>query len=87
MVIGWYVMKIKVLKSNKDGSVRLETSGTVREVLINEDIFHPNKESISICFKGEKSSGIIDFTPTEFEKLYNSVKPRLHLIKGIKVLK
>lgn len=80
-------MKIKVLKSNKDGSVRLETSGNIKEVLINEEILHPNKESISICFKGNNSSGIIDLTPAEFEKLYGSVKPRLHLIKGIKVLK
>lgn len=80
-------MELKVLKSNKDGSVRLETSGSVKEVIINEDMLHPDKESISVCFKGNNSSGIIDFTPKEFEKIYASVKNRMHLIKGIKVIK
>ena len=69
-----------------DGIVRLELSGEVKEVLINEDIIHPDKESISVCFKGENSSGIVDFTPSEIEKLYEAVKGRIHLIKAFKKL-
>jgi hypothetical protein len=79
-------MQLKVKKSNKDGVVRLETSGDVKEIWVNEDFMHPNQESISIGFLGESSSGIIDFTPAEIEKLYNSVKNRMHLIKGFKRL-
>lgn len=79
-------MQIKVKKSNKDGVVRMETSGEVKEVLINEDILNPAKESISLCFRGKNSSGIVDLTPAEVEKLYNTVKGRMHLIKGLKRL-
>jgi len=79
-------MQIKIKKSNNDGIVRLETSGEVREILINEDILDPAKESISICFMGKNSSGIVDLTPGEIERLYNAVKDRIHLIKGLKRL-
>ena len=79
-------MKLKVRKINQDGIVRMESSGKVKEILINEDILHPDEESISVCFQGKSSSGIIDFTPAEIEKLYKSVKNRMHLIKGFKRL-
>ena len=81
-------MKVKVKKTNKDGIVRLETQGEIQEVLVNEDIFDPGKESISLCFRGEDgSSGIIDLTTTEFDKLQHTLKDRIHLIKGMKKLK
>ncbi len=78
-------MQAKIRKVNKDGIVRLETQGAVKEVLINEDLLHPDKETISVCFMGKDSSGIIDFTPAEIDKLYSAVKGRVHLIKGLKV--
>ena len=79
-------MKLKIKKENKDGHVRLETAGDVKEILINEDMLHPDDESISICFRGANTSGIVDFTPEEIEKLYDSVRSRIHLIKGFKRL-
>ena len=79
-------MQIKVKKENQDGMARFETSGEVKEILINEDLLHPNKESISVCFRGQSSSGIVDFSPEEIERLYDSVKNRIHLIKGFKRL-
>ncbi len=80
-------MQIKVRKVNKDGHVRLRTRGAIKEVLINEDLMEPGSESISICFRGRDSSGIIDLSPMEFDLLYNSVKQRIHLIKGLRVLR
>lgn len=77
-------MQLKVKKENKDGIVRLESSGNVKEILINENILHPDQESISICYRGKNSSGIIDFTPAEIDKIFESVKNRMHLIKGLK---
>ena len=77
-------MKIKLKKENKDGLVRLETGGAIKEVLINEDILNPEGEIISLCFRGKNSSGIIDLSAAEFDLLYASVKDRIHLIKGIK---
>jgi len=80
-------MKLKLRKQNQDGIIRVETGGEIKEIMINEDLLHPNNESISVCYKGKNSSGIIDFTPAEIEELYSSVKKRLHLIKGFKYLK
>lgn len=79
-------LQIKARIANKDGIVRVETSGNVLEILINEDIVHPDKESVSLCFKGKDSSGIIDLTPEEILKLYETVKSRIHLIKGLRML-
>ncbi len=79
-------MKIKLKKENQDGVVRVETSGSVKEILINEDLFHPANESVSVCFRGRNSSGIVDFTPEEIEKIYAAVKGRMHLIKAFKRL-
>ena len=77
-------MQVRIRKHNPDGVVKLETSGEIKEILVNEDFLNPHKESISLCFKGKSSSGIVDLTPNEAEMLMNSVKNRLHLIKGIK---
>ena len=77
-------MQVKVKKSNVDGVTRLEVMGRVREILINEDFMNPDKEMISVCFRGKSSSGIIDFTPKELEDIMQAVKGRMHLIKGMK---
>ena len=79
-------MQLKIKKQNQDGIVRLETEGEIKEIIINEDLLNPDKESISLCFKGKSSSGSLDISPAEFEKLVNSVKSRMHLIKGFKRL-
>lgn len=77
-------MKVKVRKRNQDGQVRLETRGELKDVLINEDFLTPNKESVSVCFRGKNSSGIIEFSPDEIDEIYDAVKGRVHLIKGMK---
>lgn len=79
-------MQIKVRKTNTDGTVRLESSGDVKEIIINEDFIHPNEESVSLCFRGKNSSGIIDLSPSELDFLFEKVKGRMHLIKGLKRL-
>ena len=79
-------MQIKLRKQNNDGVVRVESSGDVKEILINEDIINPDSESVSICFRGKSSSGIVDLTPEEIEKIYESVSSRMHVIKGFKRL-
>ncbi len=79
-------MQIKLRKVNQDGLVRVETGGQIQEVLINEDILHPDQESISLCFRGKNSSGIVDLTPAEIDQLYETVRSRMHLIKGLRAL-
>jgi len=80
-------MKIKAKKQNPDGIVRLETSGNLKEVIINEDFLHPKDASIAICFRGASSSGIVELTPEEIDLIYKKVAPKVHLLKNIKVMK
>jgi hypothetical protein len=79
-------MKLKLRTENENGIVRLENDNTIKEILINEDIVHPEKENIAICFKDKDSSGIVELSPAEFEKIYDAIKSRIHLIKGFRRL-
>lgn len=80
-------MFIKTKKQNEDGIVKLETSGEIKEVIINEDFLNPKSASVAICFRGKNSSGIVEMTPSEIESLYKNVSPKLNLIKGVKLMK
>ena len=80
-------MHIKIRKQNTDGTVRLETAGDIKEILIQEDFLNPDKESIHLCFQGKNSSGIVELSTKEFESLYQQIKSNIHMIKSFKVLK
>lgn len=80
-------MIIKVRKVNSDGSVRLETATQIKEVMIHEDFLHPDNESVAIGFKGQNSSGIIEFTAKELDIIFSKIKTKRHLIKGVKIFK
>lgn len=80
-------MKIKTKKKNSDGNVRLETSGELKEIIINEDFLNQNDASIAICFRGKDSSGIIELTPKEVEIINLELSRRAHLLRNVKVLK
>ncbi|MFH1211468.1 MAG: hypothetical protein V1659_00900, partial [Candidatus Woesearchaeota archaeon] len=69
-------MQVKIKKENQDGVVRLETSGLIKEVLINENMFNPSEESVAVCFRGKNSSGIVKFTTKEIESICSTVKNR-----------
>ena len=62
-------MNIKLRFKNDNSTVKLENNNVVKEILINEDLIHPENESIAICFADKKSSGIIELSPAEFEKI------------------
>ena len=63
-------MQIRIKQTNQDGIVRLETEGVLKEILINEEILNDENESISVCFRGKSSSGIVDLSPDEIEKIF-----------------
>ena len=65
----------------------MENSVDIKEVMINEDFLHPEHESIAIGFTNNNSSGLIEMTPREIEKLINSINRKKHLIKGMKIFK
>jgi|TARA_Y100000310_G_scaffold343261_1_gene450046 hypothetical protein len=80
-------MNIKTKKQNQDGIVRLETSGDVKEVIINEDFLNPNDASIALCFKGKSSSGIVELTPKEVDYISKQLSQKMHLLGNVKIIK
>jgi hypothetical protein len=79
-------MDIKIKKENKDGLVRLETAGSIKEVRILEDFMRPGNEAVEICFRGNNSSGIVTLSTKELESLYKQVSDYLHLIRKTKIM-
>ena len=80
-------MKIRVKKQNSNGIERLEASGEIREILINQDFIEPKKVSVSLCFRGKGTAGIIDLVPEEFEMINKEINSRKKLLKRTKVMK
>lgn len=80
-------MHIKIKYLNKDGEVRIENQVEVKEVMIRESILEKEKKRISIGFTNDYSSGLVEFSPEEFDRLMKSAKDKVHLIKGMKVIK
>lgn len=80
-------MKIKTKKQNQDGIVRLETSGQIKEIIINEDLMHTKDASISVCFRGKDSSGILELTPKEIDILQKELEKRKHLFENVKIFR
>lgn len=79
-------MNIKMRLDTSGGTSRIENSVQIKEVMINEDFFHPNEETIALGFKNKDSSGVIEFKVEELEHIMESVRKKLHLIKGFKYL-
>ena len=80
-------MEIKTKKRNADGLVRLETSGNLREIVIKEDFMNARDVSVSLCFRGKNSSGIVGLTLNEVKFLDREVEPKLQMLQNIKVLR
>ena len=79
-------MQIKVKKKNKDGIVRLETSGEIKEFILKEDFLSKENSPTLICFKGKDSSGIVELSEKEIEKLYQRIKERKQLFGEAKIM-
>jgi len=80
-------MNIKTKKQNSDGLVRLETSGSVKEILVKSDFLKPKDAKIAVCFKGKNSSGIVEFTKKEIEDIYKEVESKTRFVENTKVMK
>ena len=80
-------MRLRVRKQTPAGFKRIESFSKIDNVVIEENLLSPEKESISIFFKGDDSSGILNITTKEFESLSNSVKSSIRLVKPLKKTK
>ena len=80
-------MLIKAKKQNPDGLVRLETSGDLKEIIINEDLMHPDKASVALCFRGKNSSGIVNLSLDDVKFLAKEIEPKLAMMQNVKIMK
>ncbi len=80
-------MRIKIRYVNDSGFVRLENFASLKEIMINEGFLHPENESIALCFRNKDSSGMIELTIAEFDKISQDVSKKKHLIKGVKIFR
>jgi len=80
-------MRLRVKKQTPAGFERIESISRIDNVVIEENLLAPEKETISIFFKGDDSSGILNITIKEFESLSNSIKPNIHLVNPAKKTK
>lgn len=80
-------MKIKVKKQNSDGIVKLESSGDIKEFIFKQDLLNSENSPLLICFRGKNSSGIIELTEEDLNKLINQINNRKQLLNQSKVLK
>ncbi len=80
-------MRIKIRYVNDGGFVRLENFASLKEIMINEDFLHPENESIALCFRNKDSSGIIELTIGEFDKISQDVSKKQHRIKSVKIFR
>ena len=80
-------MEIKLKYLNEKGAVKIENNVDIKEVLVREHLLDKEKKKISIGFTNDYSSGLLEFSPEEFDKLMKSARDKVHLIKGMKVIK
>jgi hypothetical protein len=77
-------MIIKLKKKHQNGILKVEGKADVKEVVIKEEIMHPEKESVHLMYKGSDTSGIIELSQKEIDMLVRHIKPSTHLIKDVK---
>lgn len=80
-------MKVRIKKIDDGRVVRIEGGGEVKEVMIHSDMFDKEKGKISICFRGNKNSGIVELSEKEANELYKTLGSKINLIKEIKIIK
>jgi hypothetical protein len=79
-------MQLKLKIREDDTQLKFETQTSIKEIMVNVDVFHPDAETIALAFKRDNTSGILELSAREFDDIFKAVKSKLHLIKGSKIL-
>lgn len=80
-------MKIRFKKLHQGRVIRIEGGGEIKEVLIHSDMYDRERGKISICFRGNRNSGIVELSSKEANDLYKTLSSKIDLIKEIKIIK
>jgi len=80
-------MEIKTKNLISGKVIRTQSSGQLKEIIIKEDILNIENPSVSLCFRGMDSSGIIDLSKKELDMIFKELDEKKKLLKGVKLLK
>lgn len=81
-------MKVRTKVLREEGAVaRIETSGEIKEIILNEDLMNPKQISVSVFFRGHNGSGIVDLTEKEINEIQKEFSSKKKLIGKVKVMK
>lgn len=67
-------MIIKSKRSNNGRVMKLAAGGEIKECFIKENILEPKKAVVQVCFRGNISSGILELSLDEVEKIHMTIK-------------
>lgn len=79
------IIKSKKLLNRK--VVRMESHGSIKEIIIKEDLLNTDAMKINLYYRGDGNSGIIELTKKEIEMLYKEVAPKIDVVGRVVVRK
>lgn len=77
-------MRIRVKEKASFGVNRIDSSSKIDDVAVKEDLLNPEAEQIYVYFRGINSSGILNLDKKEAQRLVDTLKPLLRLVKKSK---
>ena len=75
-------MEVRTKKLHGKMSVKMLSGGRIDQVRIHSDMYDADSDKISICFKGQISSGIIQMTKEEANELYRTLGKTAGFLKA-----
>lgn len=66
-------MEVRTKKLRGRTAVKMLSGGRIDQVRMHSDMYDTDSDKISICFKGQISSGIIQMTKEEANELYRTL--------------
>ncbi len=78
-------MKIRLKEKGIWSDTRKEIGAKIDDIMIKEDILHPESEKTLIFFREGKHSGLLELSRHETDALLNSLKNRIKLVKSKKL--
>jgi len=79
--------KMKIILESKEGNRRIEGSLDIQDIIFKEDISDLDNVEVGLDLENEKSKGIVKLSKDEVERLVESVRGKMKLVKESKKLK
>jgi len=80
-------MRIRIKQKGFFRDKKVDSTNKVDDIMIKENLLDSHGENIIIYFRGDKSSGIMNFSYGEAEMLISSLKKNLGLVKKVKKIR